>query len=277
MSPKFTDAADDRDAHLARPGLGHRDVLDLERLRRRAVADDSQCSHGVPLTLSDVGRREDTQARAGDNGRDRPFGPSALSRASGPIRVPQSVSCRLGEWGWGGVGATNVRRVQRSRPLALLTALVLVIAGLVVVFETPGGTEVTTTTLTPVADTYVDASTPTTNYGTNARIVADASPVREVLLRFDLSALSRTGPERPAPHPRRQRGRQPEPERRQRRTRQQHHVARDHDHLHQPADDLGRERRRRRRGQPQHLGGGAGHGVGHDRWAPDARHPLHQR
>ena len=42
----------------------------------------------------------------------------------------------------------------------------------------------------PVADAYVESSTPTTNYGTNARLVADASPVRQIFLRFDLSALS---------------------------------------------------------------------------------------
>ena len=76
------------------------------------------------------------------------------------------------------------------RALALATTVAVAAVGLLVAVEAPGGTEVVTTTLTPVADTYVDASTPTTTYGTNARLVADASPVREVYLRFDLSALS---------------------------------------------------------------------------------------
>jgi hypothetical protein len=42
----------------------------------------------------------------------------------------------------------------------------------------------------PVADAFVDATTPTVNYGTNAQLVVDASPLREVFLRFDLLALS---------------------------------------------------------------------------------------
>ena len=44
--------------------------------------------------------------------------------------------------------------------------------------------------LLSVADTYVAADTPTTNYGASNQVIVDGSPVREMLLRFDLSALS---------------------------------------------------------------------------------------
>lgn len=51
---------------------------------------------------------------------------------------------------------------------------------------TPGGT----VTLVTVADTFVDADTPSTPYGTGTQLIADGSPVRELLLRFDLTSLS---------------------------------------------------------------------------------------
>jgi hypothetical protein len=51
-------------------------------------------------------------------------------------------------------------------------------------------------TVLPVADTFVDASKPTTPYGTTARATVDASPVREMYLRFDLTAIA--GPIRQA-------------------------------------------------------------------------------
>jgi hypothetical protein len=57
----------------------------------------------------------------------------------------------------------------------------------------PGGGPVT---VLPVADTFVDASKPTTPYGTTSRMTVDASPVRELYLRFDLSGIA--GPIRQA-------------------------------------------------------------------------------
>ena len=45
MSPKLSDAADTVTRTSPGPGLGHRDVLELQRLQRRGVLDDSDCSH----------------------------------------------------------------------------------------------------------------------------------------------------------------------------------------------------------------------------------------
>jgi hypothetical protein len=42
----------------------------------------------------------------------------------------------------------------------------------------------------PAADTYVDASAPSTAFGTSTELVADAEPVREALLRFVVSGIA---------------------------------------------------------------------------------------
>src|SRR5690349_13988672 len=47
-----------------------------------------------------------------------------------------------------------------------------------------------TTTLVPVADALVNQSTPTTRSGTSGQLVADASPVIQSFLRFDLRSLA---------------------------------------------------------------------------------------
>ena len=47
-----------------------------------------------------------------------------------------------------------------------------------------------TTTLAPVADTYVESSTPSTNYGTSTQFVVDNSPVRRSFLKFTVSGLT---------------------------------------------------------------------------------------
>ncbi len=49
--------------------------------------------------------------------------------------------------------------------------------------------DVTTRTFTPVADTYVDAATPTVGYGTSSALRTDASPEARSYLRFDLKRL----------------------------------------------------------------------------------------
>ena len=48
-------------------------------------------------------------------------------------------------------------------------------------------------TLTPTDDTYVAGELPANNYGAAADVVADASPVREGYLKFDLGTLSGQG------------------------------------------------------------------------------------
>jgi hypothetical protein len=60
----------------------------------------------------------------------------------------------------------------------------------VVVGRSPAGSETTTAILLPVADAFVDGRHPARNYGAKSRLTTDASPAREVLLRFNLSPLT---------------------------------------------------------------------------------------
>jgi hypothetical protein len=53
-------------------------------------------------------------------------------------------------------------------------------------YEPEGGTQLT---FNPTADTYVDSSLPTANYGTAATVDADASPVKQSYLRFQVSGI----------------------------------------------------------------------------------------
>jgi hypothetical protein len=47
-----------------------------------------------------------------------------------------------------------------------------------------------TTTFAAEADTYVEAGTPTTNYGTAVQVVVDRSPERRTFLRFTVTGLT---------------------------------------------------------------------------------------
>jgi chitodextrinase len=42
----------------------------------------------------------------------------------------------------------------------------------------------------PLADTYVEQDTPTTNYGTSTQIIADNSPIKNLLLKFAVSGIN---------------------------------------------------------------------------------------
>ena len=44
-------------------------------------------------------------------------------------------------------------------------------------------------TFTPIADTYVQSDTPTTNYGSSTQFVVDNSPVRNMFLKFNVSGI----------------------------------------------------------------------------------------
>jgi calcineurin-like phosphoesterase family protein len=46
-----------------------------------------------------------------------------------------------------------------------------------------------TFTYTPVADTYVQSDTPTSNYGSSAQFVTDNSPIRNMLMKFNVSGM----------------------------------------------------------------------------------------
>ena len=59
--------------------------------------------------------------------------------------------------------------------------------------STPTATNTATSgsilTFTPVADTYVQSDTPTANYGSSTQFVVDSSPVRNILLKFNISGI----------------------------------------------------------------------------------------
>ena len=80
------------------------------------------------------------------------------------------------------------RRVFRRVGLVVI-ALSFASAALIVGTGGQARSDVTSATLVPVADAYVESSTPAVNYGTSVQLVADASPTRQSFLRFDLSAL----------------------------------------------------------------------------------------
>ena len=58
--------------------------------------------------------------------------------------------------------------------------------------STPTSAGATVLTFVPDVDTYVDASNPTTNYGSSAQLRTDASPVVNSLIRFNVTGI--TGP-----------------------------------------------------------------------------------
>ncbi|MBB5870333.1 hypothetical protein F4553_003712 [Allocatelliglobosispora scoriae] len=70
------------------------------------------------------------------------------------------------------------------------SALVLIAATAVLTTSAPAAAA--TATFTPVADTYVQSDTATTNYGTSAQIVVDNSPVRRSFLRFTVTGVTGT-------------------------------------------------------------------------------------
>ena len=75
-----------------------------------------------------------------------------------------------------------------------MALLVLGLQGASIVARPPSAANAATMTLviTASADTYVDSSAPSTAFGTQTSISADASPTRYVFLRFDLSAVTGT-------------------------------------------------------------------------------------
>ncbi|MBV1854798.1 CBM96 family carbohydrate-binding protein [Catellatospora tritici] len=71
------------------------------------------------------------------------------------------------------------------------TALVLTVAAVTAVLTASADmAAAATTTFSPVADTYVQQDTATTNYGTATQFVNDNSPVRRSFLRFTVSGIS---------------------------------------------------------------------------------------
>ncbi|MCG5468082.1 DNRLRE domain-containing protein [Micromonospora sp. LAH09] len=77
-------------------------------------------------------------------------------------------------------------------PLTLGSVAVLVVASAAVVLTGSVAASAASVTFTPVADTYVQSDTASTNYGTSTQIVVDNSPVRRSFLRFTVSGVSGT-------------------------------------------------------------------------------------
>src|SRR6266545_3702878 len=76
-----------------------------------------------------------------------------------------------------------LRRVAISLAAALLGGMLL---------ATVGAATAGAVTLNPVADTYVDASSPTTNHGTKIYVRTDNSPTLRAYLRFDVQGAGPT-------------------------------------------------------------------------------------
>jgi hypothetical protein len=73
--------------------------------------------------------------------------------------------------------------------LSLFFMIILVSAGLIV-FSHPGPVMASNTlTFTPVADSYVNQSDPSKNFGTNPSLRVDGSPLVHSYLRFDVSGI----------------------------------------------------------------------------------------
>ncbi|MET7670107.1 CBM96 family carbohydrate-binding protein [Micromonospora luteifusca] len=83
--------------------------------------------------------------------------------------------------------------IRFPRPSVTMgTVVVLVAATAAVVVSGAGAASAASVTFTPVADTYVQSDTASTNYGTSTQVVVDNSPVRRSFLRFTVSGVSGT-------------------------------------------------------------------------------------
>ncbi|MFF4354810.1 DNRLRE domain-containing protein [Streptomyces sp. NPDC001530] len=69
-------------------------------------------------------------------------------------------------------------------------AVALTAAAIAALLTTAPVATAASNTFTPVADTYVQDSTPSTNYGTSTQFVVDNSPVRQSFLKFTVSGLT---------------------------------------------------------------------------------------
>jgi hypothetical protein len=75
--------------------------------------------------------------------------------------------------------------------VAILAAAFALLVGTVVVVGAPSASsDPVTSTFTPVADSFVEATSPTTNFGKRVRLLVEGDPVRESFIKFDLSAIS---------------------------------------------------------------------------------------
>src|SRR5688500_15026217 len=85
---------------------------------------------------------------------------------------------------------------RRSRGVATSSAMarskLILVGGLLMTIAATGRGEAATFTFTPAADAHVASAYPTTNYASATRIIADASPLTQSMIRFSVSGISGT-------------------------------------------------------------------------------------
>ncbi|OKI74106.1 CBM96 family carbohydrate-binding protein [Micromonospora sp. CB01531] len=82
----------------------------------------------------------------------------------------------------------GIRRIRLATAVATMAALTTVTTGAVVTVAGPA--MAATATFTSVADTYVDNSATSTNYGTRTQLGIDNSPIKRMFLRFSVNGLT---------------------------------------------------------------------------------------
>ncbi|KAB1143520.1 DNRLRE domain-containing protein [Streptomyces luteolifulvus] len=85
------------------------------------------------------------------------------------------------------MGSRHIRRASTATAAVATTT-----AAVAALLTTAPTATAATTTINPTADTYVQDSTPTTNYGTSSQFTVDNSPVRQSFLKFTVSGLTET-------------------------------------------------------------------------------------
>src|SRR5688572_6252704 len=80
------------------------------------------------------------------------------------------------------------RHIRVAATAGTALALVATVATVVLTASTPAAAA--TSTFIPVADTYVQSDTPSTNYGTSNQVVVDNAPVRRTSLKFTVTGVS---------------------------------------------------------------------------------------
>jgi hypothetical protein len=83
------------------------------------------------------------------------------------------------------MGTRHIRRASMAAAAVATTT-----AAVAALLTTAPTATAATTTFNSVADTYVQDSTPSTNYGTSSQFTVDNSPVRQSLLKFTVSGLA---------------------------------------------------------------------------------------
>ena len=77
-----------------------------------------------------------------------------------------------------------------NRPTGLLALVATVVLGGAAVFSGAPALAASSVNVAPAADSYVNSTVPTTNFGTATQFRVDGSPVVHSYVRFDLGSLS---------------------------------------------------------------------------------------